>query len=314
MSTKLKDLIEKREILTSGHRLCAGCGAPIAVRQVLMGAPDNVHLVIANPTGCLEVSTTIYPYNSWNASYIHCAFENAAATLSGAEAAYRSLRRQGKIKEDVRFVAFGGDGGTYDIGFQSLSGVLERGHQLLYVCYNNEAYMNTGIQRSSATMKGTWTTTSPFGEQSYGKEQNRKDLTAIAVAHNIPYVAQASISHWRDLVSKAQKAFAVDGPSFINVLAPCHRGWRFPMEKTIEIARLAVQTCVWPLYEVENGEWRLTSKVRQKKPVEEYLKLQGRFAHLFRKEEYKEVLADIQEYVDKEWKKLLKMCGEKVEA
>ncbi len=309
MSTKLKDLVKKEDVLTSGHRLCAGCGAPVAVRQILMGAPDDVELVVANPTGCLEVSTTIYPYSSWNASYIHCAFENVASTLSGSEAAYRSLKKQGKIKDDYRFVAFGGDGGTYDIGLQALSGALERGHRMVYVCYNNEAYMNTGIQRSGATMKGAWTSTSPHGKDSYGKTENRKDLTGIVAAHNIPYVAQASISNWRDVVKKAQKAFAADGPSFINILAPCHRGWRYPMEETIELARLAVQTCVWPLYEIENGKWNLTTKPKEKKPVEEYLKPQGRFAHLF-KDENREVLKSIQEYVDKDWERIKRLCGE----
>lgn len=309
MSTKLADLVEKTQYLSGGHRLCAGCGASIVVRQILMGAPDDVKLVVANPTGCLEVSTTIYPYTSWNTSYIHCAFENAASTLSGVETAYRSLKLQGKIKEDFRFIAFGGDGGTYDIGLQALSGALERGHRLIYVCYNNEAYMNTGIQRSGATSMGSWTTTSPYGINSAGKKENRKDLTAIAAAHNIPYVAQGSISHWKDLVKKAQKAFAAEGPAFINVLSPCHRGWRFPMEKTIEVARMAVKTCVWPLYEVENGQWRLTVKVK-KQPVEEYLKLQGRFAHLF-KEENQNILKTIQENVDAEWKKLLLQCEQK---
>ncbi len=310
MSTKLKDLVKKEDVLTSGHRLCAGCGAPIAVRQILMGAPDDVELVVANPTGCLEVSTTIYPYSSWNASYIHCAFENAASTISGSEAAYRSLKKQGKLDDDYRFVVFGGDGGTYDIGLQALSGALERGHRMVYVCYNNEAYMNTGIQRSGATLKGSWTTTSPHGKESYGKTENRKDLTGIVAAHNIPYVAQASIGNWRDVVKKAQKAFDADGPSFINILAPCHRGWRYPMEKTVDLARLAVQTCVWPLYEIENGEWNLTTKPKEKKPVEEYLKQQGRFAHLF-KEENQEVLKSIQEYVDKEWERIKRLSGEK---
>jgi len=313
MSTKLKDLVKKDEILTSGHRLCAGCGAPIAVRQILMGAPEDVELVVANPTGCLEVSTTIYPYSSWNASYIHSAFENAASTLSGSEAAYRSLKKQGKIKDDYRFIAFGGDGGTYDIGLQALSGALERGHRMVYVCYNNEAYMNTGIQRSGATLKGAWTTTSPHGKESYGKPENRKDLTGIVAAHNIPYAAQASISNWRDVVKKAQKAFETDGPSFINILAPCHRGWRFPMEKTVELARLAVQTCIWPLYEVEDGQWNLTHKVKKKKPVEEYLKSQGRFAHLFKDEKTTEVLQTIQDNVDREWARILRLCGEENE-
>lgn len=309
MATKLAELVEKPQYLSGGHRLCAGCGASIVVRQILMGAPEDVKLVVANPTGCLEVSTTIYPYTSWKTSYIHCAFENAASTLSGAETAYRALKSQGKIKEDFRFIAFGGDGGTYDIGLQALSGALERGHRLIYVCYNNEAYMNTGIQRSGATLMGSWTTTSPYGINSAGKKENRKDLTAIAAAHNIPYVAQGSISHWLDLVRKAQKAFAAEGPAFINVFSPCHRGWRFPMEKTVEVARMAVKTCVWPLYEVENGKWKLTVNVK-KQPVEEYLKLQGRFAHLF-KEENQHILKAIQENVDAEWEKLLEKCGVK---
>lgn len=170
--------------------------------------------------------------------------------------------------------------------------------------------MNTGIQRSGATGLGTWTTTSPHGTESFGKTQNRKDMTAIAAAHNIPYVAQASISHWRDLVKKAQKAFAADGPAFINVLAPCHRGWRYPMEQTVEVAKLAVQSCIWPLYEVDNGTWNLTTKVTKKKPVEDYLKIQGRYAHLFKEEKNGEVLQRIQENTDKEWEKLLKICGE----
>ncbi|UMZ75226.1 thiamine pyrophosphate-dependent enzyme [Natranaerofaba carboxydovora] len=310
MSTRLKDLSKKDEILKGGHRLCAGCGASIAVRQILKGLPDDVELVVSNPTGCLEVSTTIYPYTSWNCSYIHSAFENVASTLSGVESAYRSLKKQGKTDKDYRFVVFAGDGGTYDIGFQALSGALERNHRMVYVCYNNEAYMNTGIQRSGATLKGAWTTTSPHGEESYGKAENRKDLTSIVAAHDIPYVAQASISNWRDAVKKAQKAFEADGPAFINILSPCHRGWRYPMEQTVEVAKKAVETCAWPLYEVENGEYNLTGKVKEKKPVEEYLKMQGRFAHLFKKEENKEVLDSIQQYIDEKWERIKYLAGE----
>ena len=309
MALKLKDLTERKEILTGGHRMCAGCGAPTAVRQILLTAPQDTNLVVCNPTGCMEVSTTIYPYTSWKSSYIHSAFENAAATISGVETAYNSLKAQGKVKEDYHFVAFGGDGGTYDIGFQSLSGALERGHRMLYVCYNNEAYMNTGIQRSGATPYGAWSTTSPTGSKSFGKGQNRKDMTAIAAAHNIPYTAQTAIHNWRDVTKKAEKAFKVNGPSFINIMAPCHRGWRYPMEETIQMAKLAFETCLWPLYEVENGEWKLTAKPKEKKPVEEFMKSQGRFRHLF-KPENKEQLENIQANVDKEWETLLKRCGE----
>lgn len=312
MALKLSDLTHKEELLTGGHRLCAGCGAPIAVRQVLHAVPENTQVVTCCPTGCLEVSTTIYPYSSWRTAYIHSAFENAAATISGVEAAYRALKKKGKISEDFRFVVFGGDGGTYDIGLQALSGMLERGHRVVYVCYNNEAYMNTGIQRSGATQLGTWTTTSPFGERSAGKAQNRKDLTAIAAAHNIPYVAQAAIHSWRDTVNKARKAFQADGSALLNILAPCHRGWRYPMEETVEISRLATETCIWPLYEVENGKWRLTHKVRQKRPLREYLEKQGRYSHLFRPEN-EASLEQLQAFTDRQWEQLLLRCGEDVD-
>lgn len=310
MALKLSDLARQKELLTGGHRLCAGCGASIAVRQVLHAVPENSFIVACSPTGCLEVSTTIYPYSAWRTSFIHSAFENAAATISGVETAYRALKKKGKISEDFRFVVFGGDGGTYDIGMQALSGLLERGHRVVYVCYNNEAYMNTGIQRSGATQLGAWTTTSPYGDGSTGKGQNRKDLTAIAAAHNIPYAAQAAIHNWRDTVSKAQKAFQADGSALLNILAPCHRGWRCPMDKTVEISKMATECCIWPLYEVENGNWRLTSKVRDKKPLRDYLKMQGRFAHLFTPEN-EGVIERLQEFTDEQWDRLLERCGEK---
>lgn len=309
MALKLSELAKQKELLAGGHRLCAGCGASIAVRQVLHAVPENAYVVACCPTGCLEVSTTIYPYTTWRTSFIHSAFENAAATISGVETAYRALKKQGKVNENFRFVVFGGDGGTYDIGLQALSGMLERGHRVVYVCYNNEAYMNTGIQRSGATQLGTWTTTSPYGERKAGKDQNRKDLTAIAAAHNIPYVAQAAVHNWRDTVVKARKAFEVDGPAFLNILSPCHRGWRYPMEKTIELSRMATESCIWPLYEVENGQWRLTYKVRDKKPIRDYLKAQGRFAHLFKGENEK-IIEELQAFTDWQWQKLLERCGE----
>ncbi|MDO8886238.1 thiamine pyrophosphate-dependent enzyme [Candidatus Oleimmundimicrobium sp.] len=304
---EIKDLTEKKERLTSGHRLCAGCGAPIVVRQILMGTDEPV--VVACATGCLEVSTTIYPSTAWDVPYIHSAFENAGATIGGVEAAYRSLKRQGKLDKEIKFIAFGGDGGTYDIGFQSLSGVLERGHNIVYVCYDNGAYMNTGIQRSSATPRGAWTTTSEVGKVQPGKKQNRKNLTACVAAHDVPYVAQASPAFWKDLVRKSTKAFEADGPAFLNVIAPCPRGWRHPSDQTLRIAKLAVETCFWPLYEVENGEWKLTYKPKEKKPLVEWFKTQGRFKHLF-KPENEHLLEELQEKVDKDWEKLLKLCGE----
>lgn len=298
----LKELSSIPEMLAPGHRLCAGCGAPIVVRQILRGAKAPV--VVGNATGCLEVSTTIYPYTSWRTPWLHTAFENAAASLSGVEAAYKSLKRQGKIKEDIKFVAFGGDGGTYDIGFQSLSGAMERGHNMVYVCYDNGAYMNTGIQRSSATPRGADTTTTPVGKMMPGKRGQRKDLTKIMAAHDIPYVAQVSPAHWNDLYQKAEKAFAVDGPAFINALAPCPRGWRYDPKDTIELCRLAVDTCFWPLYEIVDGRVRITYKPREKKPVTEFLKVQGRFRHLFQPGN-EGLLEEIQKDVDRKWEELL---------
>lgn len=297
----LKELSLKEDYLTGGHRLCAGCGASIAVRQVLMAS--DVPVVVGCATGCLEVSTTIYPYTAWKCSYIHNAFENVAATLSGVESAYNSLKRQGKIDKKLKFVAFGGDGGTYDIGLQSLSGALERGHNFVYVCYDNGAYMNTGIQRSSATPIGAWTTTTPAG-----KRQIKKDLPAICADHNIPYVAQASISHWKDLTAKAAKALEADGPAFLNILSPCPRGWRHPSNETVGLAKIGVQTRYWPLFEVENGVWKLNVNVRDPKPIAEWLKPQGRFKHLFAPGN-EALLAEVQEDVDHNWKKVLARCS-----
>ncbi len=305
---RLKDLVEKKEILSPGHRLCAGCGASIAVRQILSASDDPV--VVASATGCLEVATTIYPYTSWRSSFIHNAFENAAATISGVQSMYKSLKKQGKIDKEIKFIAFGGDGGTYDIGLQSLSGAMERGHDFVYVCYDNEAYMNTGIQRSSATPRGAWTTTTPVGEVMPGKTQYRKDLTGIMVAHRIPYAAQASIWRWSDLIDKAHKAFYTKGPAFLNILSPCPRGWRYPSEETIKLSKLAVQTNFWPLYEVENGKWKLNYKPKERLSVTEWMKAQGRFKHLL-VPEHEALVAEIQQEIDDNWDKLLTLCGEK---
>ncbi|MGQ9585780.1 MAG: thiamine pyrophosphate-dependent enzyme [Anaerolineae bacterium] len=311
MATKLtpKALSHQPERLAPGHRLCAGCAEPIIVRQVLMAIDDPV--VLTNATGCLEVATTIYPYTAWRVPWMHSAFENSASTAAGVEAALRVLIRRGKIEDrGIKIIAFGGDGGTYDIGLQALSGALERGHRMMYVCLDNQAYMNTGIQRSSATPYGANTTTSPAGKVIPGKQQFRKDLVAIAAAHNIPYAAQASPSHWRDLMQKARKGVAAEGPAFLNVLSSCNRGWRHETEKTVEIMRLAVDTCCWPLYEVENGQWKLTYKPKEKLPVEKWLETQGRFRHLFQPEN-RHVIEEFQARVDQDWERLLWLCGEK---
>lgn len=303
----LKELSKVEERLVGGHRLCAGCGHGISTRMVLNAADTDV--VVTCATGCLEVATTIYPYTAWNCSFIHNAFENAAATCSGIEAAYRSLKKQGKLDKDIKFVAFGGDGGTYDIGFQSLSGAMERGHNMVYVCLDNEAYMNTGIQRSSATPIGADTTTTPAGKVSVGKSQPRKDLTAIMAAHNIPYVAQTAISNWQDVHKKSKKAFDVEGPAFLNILSPCPRGWRFNTPDIVEITKLAVETRFWPLFEVENGKWKLNYKPKKYVPIEEFLKPQGRFRHLFAPGN-EETIKRIQEVVDEKWLALMERCGE----
>jgi pyruvate ferredoxin oxidoreductase beta subunit len=271
---------------------------------VLLAAGKD--MVVGCATGCLEVVTTIFPYSAWNVPYIHNAFENVASTISGVESSYRSLKRQGKIEKDMRFIAFGGDGGTYDIGLQALSGAAERGHRMLYICYDNEAYMNTGIQRSSATPIGAATSTCPAGDEIPGKAQYHKDMTKIMAAHRIPYVAQASPSHWNDLVKKVEKALSKDGPSFINIISPCHRGWRYPMEDTIEMARLAVETCFWPLYEFDEGTWSLTYTPKEKLPLSEFTDRQGRFAHL---KENPELLQSGQDEIDRRWREIQALSG-----
>jgi pyruvate ferredoxin oxidoreductase beta subunit len=299
----LKELTNKEVLLSSGHRMCAGCGAPTIVKMVLLACDYPV--IAANATGCLEVSTCISDYTAWKIPWIHNAFENAAATISGVETMYRALKKQGKIDKEIKFIAFGGDGGTYDIGLQSLSGAMERGHDMLYICYDNGAYMNTGIQRSSATPYGADTTTRPAGSVVQGKTELRKNLTKIMAAHNIPYAAQASPSHWMDLMNKVRKALDIKGPKFMNIISSCNRGWRSKTDDAITMCRLAVDTCCWPLYEIENGVTKITFKPKEKKAVEEFLKPQGRFKHLF-KPDNEWMLKKIQEDTDREWERLQK--------
>jgi pyruvate ferredoxin oxidoreductase beta subunit len=302
----MTELIKKPEKLASGHRLCPGCGAGIVVNMVLSSIDKPV--VVVNATGCLEVSTTVYPYTSWNTPFIHSAFENAGATVSGVEAAYKALKKRGKIDKEMYFAAFGGDGGTYDIGLQSLSGALERGHDFVYICYDNGAYMNTGVQRSSATPIGAATTTSPAGKEIAGKPHYKKDLTKIVIAHDIPYVAQGSISHWKDLIKKSKKAFETKGPAFLNVIAPCPTGWGCDPKDTIKLAREAVYSCIWPLYEVENGKHRLSFNPKKKRiDIAQWLKQQKRFRHLFESGD-NSPLDEIQDDIERKWNKLLELC------
>lgn len=303
-----KEIQGREERLAPGHRMCAGCGGTIAVRNVLKALHPGDKAVIGNATGCLEVSTFTYPYTAYEDSYIHNAFENAGATLSGVETAYRVLKKKGKISENYKFITFGGDGGTYDIGLQSLSGAMERGHDMVYVCYDNGAYMNTGIQRSSATPMYADTTTTPSGTVSNGKPQARKDLAGIIASHYIPYVAQTTfIGNMKDLYQKAERAIYTPGAAFLNIMAPCPRGWRYEAPDILEICRLAVETCYWPLFEVAEGKWILNYKPKNKLPLEEFLRRQGRFKHLF-KPGNEDLIAAFQKEVDRRWEELLKRC------
>ena len=310
------ELSQKEERLTSGHRLCAGCAEPLNIKLVLAAIDEPV--VIINATSCLEVATTIYPYTAWKVPWIHNAFENASATASGIIEAYKVLLRKKpqdrpdwakELPENIKFLVLGGDGGTYDIGLQSLSGALERGHQFLYVCYDNEAYMNTGNQRSGATPRGSHTTTSPAGKIQQGKKEFKKDLTAIIEGHHINYVAQSSISNFADLTRKAKRAMEVEGPSFINLISPCQRSWGYDPSLTVRIADLAVQTNFWPLYEVDHEKFTLNYEPKDRKPMLEWFKSQKRFKHLL-KPENEGLVQEIQEHVDKEFARIKKRAEE----
>ena len=309
MAYSLKENLMKEDRLSGGHRMCAGCGSPIAVRTVLRALEPEDHAVVCSATSCLEVSTFMYPYTAWKDSFIHNAFENAAATISGVETAYRAMKKRGKLDDTYKFIAFGGDGGTYDIGFQSLSGAMERGHDMVYVCYDNGAYMNTGIQRSSATPMYADTTTTPVGTQSNGKMQNRKDLASIIADHDVPYVGQTTmIGNFSDLHKKAEKAIYTEGAAFLNIMTPCPRGWRYDTAEIMKICKLAVETCYWPMFEVEHGKWRLTYEPKKKLPIEDFLREQGRFKHLF-KPGNEDLIAQFQAEVDRRWEELQYKCA-----
>ena len=307
MAYNLKEVIaNKPSRFTEGHRMCAGCGAPPVARMIMRALKPEDHAVVSVATGCMEVSTFIYPYTAWTDSFIHTAFECAAATLSGAEAAYKSLKKQGKLPEDehTKFLAFGGDGGTYDIGLQSLSGAMERGHDMVYVCYDNGAYMNTGIQRSSATPKFADTTTSPAGKVLPGKMQSRKDLTKIMVGHHLPYAQTIAVNNFKDLYEKSEKAIYTKGACFLNVMSPCPRGWGYPTDMLMQINKLAVETCYWPLYEVIDGVYHINYKPAKKLPIEEFLRPQKRFKHMF-KPGNEWMIEEFQKEVDNRWQELL---------
>jgi len=295
----IPQLVAREEFFAPGHRACIGCGEALAVRLACKALDRNS--IVVSVTGCIEIISSQLPYTSWRLPWIHTLFENAAAVASGIEAGLKAMAKKRKrTDQDVTVVAMAGDGGTSDIGLQALSGALERGHNFLYICFDNEAYMNTGIQRSSATPYGASTTTSPAGKMSIGQDTWKKDMPAIAAAHNIPYVATASPSYPFDLMSKVIKGAATQGPAYIHILSVCPIGWRCPPDLTVRIGRLAVETGIFPLYEIENGEYKLRVNLPKLKPVQDYMKLQGRFRHLS-----EETVKEIQHRVDKEYTKLM---------
>lgn len=286
---------QERELFAPGHRMCAGCAEGIAVRNILKEAGPNTIATIA--TGCLEVVSTAYPQTAWEIPIIHAAFENAASVASGVEVALKELGR----KDDVNVIAFAGDGGTFDIGFQALSGMMERGHDVTYICLDNEAYMNTGIQRCSSTPWGASTTTSPSGACSIGKSEPKKPIAAICAAHDIPYVATATVAYNKDLRQKVRKALDAKGPAFLHVFTPCPTGWHHGSNDSVELSRLAVETGVFVLWETVDGDicnLNITRKPKKRKPVTEYLKKQRRFKHLT-----EDNIQIIQQEVDKKWSK-----------
>jgi len=296
-----KNLVDAEEYLAEGHNFCTGCAEALAIRLVCKAVGKN--MIINMATGCDEVCTTPLPVTSWRVPWLHTLFENAAATMSGGEAGLKILMAKGKIPQrDIKCFAMGGDGGTTDIGFQALSGALERGHDFVYICWDNEAYMNTGIQRSSSTPYGSSTTTAPAGKVSIGQKTQKKNMVEIAAAHGIPYTATACPSYPFDLMNKVKKAADMKGPAYIHILTVCPTGWRTASNKSIEIGRLAVETGFFPLYEVEYGKYRMTVTPKKMKPVSEYLKPQGRFRHLTEEE-----TEQIQTKVNANYAKLQKM-------
>jgi len=304
LSVYVPKLVTTKEYIASGHRACSGCGEVLAVRYVCKALGRNT--IISNATGCMEIISSPLPQTSWEVPWIHTLFENASAVASGIESGLKALKRKHGYNKEVKVVAMGGDGGTADIGLQSLSGALERGHDFIYVCYDNEAYMNTGIQRSSETPFGASTTTAPSGKKSMGQHTWKKNMAAIAAAHNIPYVATSCSSYPFDIMEKIEKAKKVKGPSYIHILSVCPTGWRCPSNSTIKMGRLAAETGIFPIYEIENGEYKLNIDYPKLRPVEDYLKAQGRFRHLG-----KEQIAEIQERVNEEYNKIKMLSSRK---
>ncbi|MBN2160015.1 MAG: pyruvate synthase subunit beta [Spirochaetes bacterium] len=297
-------LVEQTEYMASGHRACQGCAEVLALRLVLKALGRDT--IVAMSTGCMEIISSPLPLTSWNIPWIHNAFENSSAVVSGCESGMKAMMRKGKLApKKINFVAMGGDGATADIGMGPLSGALERGHDMIYVCYDNEAYMNTGIQRSSSTPYGASTTTSPAGKASIGQQTRKKNMPQIAVAHNVPYVATACPSFPFDLMEKVKRAAEIPGPAYLHILSVCPTGWRIPPDEAIRYGRLAVDTCMFPLYEVVDGKYRLTYRPNPVLPLKEYLSGQGRYRHLTEKDHEK-----IESMMKSDYEKIVKLSDE----
>lgn len=294
--------MQRTNSLNSGHRACQGCGEALGARYAIDAAMNatNRQLIAANATGCLEVFSTPYPETSWQIPWIHSLFGNAAAVATGLAAAKKVKRRKGELAQDVRVIAQGGDGGTTDIGFGCLSGMFERNDDVLYLCYDNEAYMNTGVQRSSATPAAARTaTTMPLGQEPGNPFGQGKFVPAIAMAHEIPYVATATVADLRDLEAKVRKAMHIRGARYVHILVPCPLGWGSASHDTIRLARLAKETGLFPVFEAEHGEQTSALAIRHRVPVEDYLRPQKRFAHLFSPTPALETIARIQARADR---------------
>ncbi|MBP7870374.1 MAG: 3-methyl-2-oxobutanoate dehydrogenase subunit beta [Candidatus Saccharicenans sp.] len=287
--------LPREELMSSGHLACQGCGATLAMRYALKALGQKTILCI--PACCWSVIDGPFPHSSLDVPIYHCAFETAASSASGVRAGLDMVG-----DKETTVMAWAGDGGTFDIGIQALSGAAERNEDFIYACYDNEAYMNTGIQRSSATPLGAWTTTTPV---KHYKKERKKDIIGIMAAHDIPYIATASIAYPEDMIKKFKKAKDIHGTRFIHIYAPCPTGWKSRPDDTVKLARLAVQTGYFPLYEIEEGEkWTLNLKIKERKPITDYLKLQGRFRHLKEEE-----ISLIQAEVEANYQRILKKCG-----
>ncbi|AET33524.1 thiamine pyrophosphate enzyme domain protein TPP-binding protein [Pyrobaculum ferrireducens] len=299
--------LPQEELFLPGHGLCASCTIGVIARHMLkVLGPDTV---VVNPTGCAEVSTVVYPRTNWAVPWIHVAFGNGGSVASGIEAAIKVLKRRGVIDPNrkINVVVFAGDGGTADIGFQALSGLLERGHKVIYVMYDNEGYMNTGIQRSGTTPLGASTTTAPAGRKVPGNVTHKKPMAAIAAAHGIPYVATANPAYVHDMVYKFKKAAEAEGPAFLHILQSCTPGWRFEPKYAIRVLELATETGYWVNYEIDHGEFRVTLPVPRRKPVKCFLELQGRFKHLKPEE-----VEAIQAVIDRDVEEINRIMGKEV--